>query len=316
MDRQLRIIANAIVSNLENTERIGLMDGKMGICLFLYHYAHYTGVSMYERLAEKLLDHILSQLHPNIDHNVMSGLAGIGIGLSWIIGEGYVKDVDNVCALKEIDNMLLYETELSFLKERDNTVKLYSSGIYLIHRIKYYNRNLSNFHIQKIIKYIPTLLQICKREKGNPSITSLLLSILYVVYSLGERKYIEKNEALDYINTCIFLLSNPFVIDESNVTNSYFFDMKKFFCMIKDRPLLHGSLFSNIIRKEEANYKNIWWTFIFDNFPIKYKIDSMKLYHTMMDFNYHINDLNLELSALGINIYKQIKTYKNENNFK
>ena len=43
MDKILQQIANTIVANLKNTELIGLFNGKIGIALFLYKYAHNSG---------------------------------------------------------------------------------------------------------------------------------------------------------------------------------------------------------------------------------------------------------------------------------
>ena len=47
MNETLQKIANTIVVNLANTEPIGLFDGKIGVCFFLYRYARYSGNGIY-----------------------------------------------------------------------------------------------------------------------------------------------------------------------------------------------------------------------------------------------------------------------------
>lgn len=71
MDKILQQIANTIVANLKNTESIGLFNGKIGIALFLYKYAHYSGSTVYEEIASELLDDVFNQLKPNISPSIV-----------------------------------------------------------------------------------------------------------------------------------------------------------------------------------------------------------------------------------------------------
>ena len=42
---------------------LGLYNGKMGMVIFFFHYARYTGNSLYEDFAEEFLNEILENLH-------------------------------------------------------------------------------------------------------------------------------------------------------------------------------------------------------------------------------------------------------------
>ena len=104
MDKILQQIANTIVANLKNTESIGLFNGKIGIALFLYKYAHYSGSTVYEEIASELLDDVFNQLKPNISPSIVDGLGGIGHGLSVLLGEHFVESDPE-------DNCLLYTSD-------------------------------------------------------------------------------------------------------------------------------------------------------------------------------------------------------------
>ena len=46
MNELLRKIANTVIANLDNTTEIGLFKGRMGLTIFLYEYARYSGNSV------------------------------------------------------------------------------------------------------------------------------------------------------------------------------------------------------------------------------------------------------------------------------
>ena len=57
---------------------LGLYNGKMGMVIFFFHYARYTGNSLYEDFAEEFLNEILENLHTETPISFKRGLAGIG----------------------------------------------------------------------------------------------------------------------------------------------------------------------------------------------------------------------------------------------
>ena len=42
---------------------LGVLNGKMGIVLFFFHYARYTGRVLYEDFAGEMLEEVIQELH-------------------------------------------------------------------------------------------------------------------------------------------------------------------------------------------------------------------------------------------------------------
>ena len=59
-----------------NTD-IGLFDGKMGIAIFFFHYARYSGLSVYEKFANELLDDVCEEVSMQMPITLGDGLCGI-----------------------------------------------------------------------------------------------------------------------------------------------------------------------------------------------------------------------------------------------
>lgn len=84
---------------------IGLFSGKMGICIYFFHQARLTKNKKYEKFAEKLLDSIYSQIHLQGSIDIEDGLAGICLGIDYLIEEKFVKgNVNSI--LKELDDTI------------------------------------------------------------------------------------------------------------------------------------------------------------------------------------------------------------------
>ena len=69
-------IANTIMANYDNTEKTGLFDGKMGLCLFFYNCSKYTGCEYYAKTASVLLDEVFKGLNPSMSPSVTDVLTG------------------------------------------------------------------------------------------------------------------------------------------------------------------------------------------------------------------------------------------------
>ncbi len=63
----------------------GLLHGKMGIAIFLSHYAKHTGNAIYEDYVLDLILEIQKQIHLNSPVDYEYGLAGIGVALDYLI---------------------------------------------------------------------------------------------------------------------------------------------------------------------------------------------------------------------------------------
>ena len=72
---------------------LGLYNGKMGMVIFFFHYARYTGNSLYEDFAEEFLNEILENLHTETPISFKRGLAGIGWGMLYLIKQGFMESL-------------------------------------------------------------------------------------------------------------------------------------------------------------------------------------------------------------------------------
>lgn len=84
---------------------IGLLDGKMGYCIYFYILGKYDKRNRYDSVAENLMEDIYSNILNTSDIEVETGLAGIGLGIDYLIKEGYVSGDVNVI-LEDIDDSI------------------------------------------------------------------------------------------------------------------------------------------------------------------------------------------------------------------
>lgn len=89
-DPQLSQIAEWLLLNGTLNSCAGLLHGKMGIALFFFHYAHFTNQSLFEEYAWNLLMGIQEQIHANYRPDYESGIAGIGVGMDYLIRKEFL----------------------------------------------------------------------------------------------------------------------------------------------------------------------------------------------------------------------------------
>ena len=77
---ELTKIADWLLLNGTLTKCPGLLHGKLGIAIFFFHYARYTGKTLFEEYAWDLIMAIQEQLHVNYRPDYEKGIAGIGEG--------------------------------------------------------------------------------------------------------------------------------------------------------------------------------------------------------------------------------------------
>jgi hypothetical protein len=58
VDLRLLRLADVLLLNASITDNPGLLNGKMGIAIFLYHFARRKGIEMYATYAGELIDEI------------------------------------------------------------------------------------------------------------------------------------------------------------------------------------------------------------------------------------------------------------------
>lgn len=97
-------IANGVSANVQKLTNSGLLEGKMGVAIFLYHYARYSGQTTYSHLADHLVDEIVESMGGS-QVSFSDGLSGIGWGIKHLMTEHFIESDDDV--LEELDNRII-----------------------------------------------------------------------------------------------------------------------------------------------------------------------------------------------------------------
>ena len=97
-------IANTVSVNVQKITNPGLLEGKMGVAIFLYHYTRYSGQNAYNQLADYLMDEIIETMAVS-QVSFSDGLSGIGWGIKHLMKEHFIKCDDDV--LEELDERII-----------------------------------------------------------------------------------------------------------------------------------------------------------------------------------------------------------------
>lgn len=87
-------------------KNLGLLNGKMGLAIFFYHYYKLTNDPLFEDTASELIDEIKDQINIGLSIGFKDGLTGIGWGVEYLIQNGFVEgNAIDVCS--EIDQKIM-----------------------------------------------------------------------------------------------------------------------------------------------------------------------------------------------------------------
>lgn len=318
MNKILQRIANTIVANLANTEPAGLFDGKMGLCLFLYRYARYSGHETYEDIASILLDDVFSQLKPNMSPSAMDGVASIGFGLVKLFREDFSESDADDNVLKNIDDILLRNIRTASTKEVQFPIPLYSSGIYLLSRISFHKDEMESEWVTSVIQHAIWLIADCDKKPQKAPVLSLLNSMFYAFSRLLSILETDRNK-IKHLLTDILRLS-VLSIQQNNYNE---IDVILFQQNIKNLPSefkIEILPITNTLKEvcsfafEETNmdmlYDNLWWWLLYDLWPKEdFSLDVIENYidEKLKDSYYDEMAVNSKLAAVGIWIMSQNK---------
>jgi hypothetical protein len=90
-------IVDMLMLNGTLTECPGLAHGKMGITTFFFHYAQFTGNELFADYAMDMIGEMLNQIHVNSPADYEKGLAGIGVGIDYLIRNKFLITDDDIC---------------------------------------------------------------------------------------------------------------------------------------------------------------------------------------------------------------------------
>jgi len=137
-DNKLHLIYKDILTSSFYIQNNGLLFGKMGMAIFLFHYAQYTHAEDIRDKAFDLVFHITKNLNISLI-NYTNGISGIGVGIEYLIQHKFLEgNTDEV--LEDFDEILYSQI---------HSQKLYLSMKDLFDLEKYFQTRLSNPQTEK-----------------------------------------------------------------------------------------------------------------------------------------------------------------------
>jgi lantibiotic modifying enzyme len=138
----LEQIANKLIALNPVIYEKGLMNGKMGLVLFFFHYSRAVGEKKYSDLAFSILEKsfIFERNNPHVC-SFSSGVAGIGCVLEHLVNDNFIEAETN-SLLSEIDTLLIQTIKHDI--NNLNTDFLYGcvgTGLYFLYRKNINNRS-------------------------------------------------------------------------------------------------------------------------------------------------------------------------------
>lgn len=319
MDNTIKRIANTIIANLDNSQEIGLFNGKMGISIFLYKYAAYSGEKVYSDIADDLIDEISSKITSDFSPSAMDGIASIGYGFSLLLKEHLLEgDLDDV--LFDIDKRLLQNAKSALLKEMSFPIPVYSSGIYLLSRISFDGSERENKWIAGTIEMAIYFITTCVIEKKyNPKL-SLLNSMLFVFSRLYEKNEYSRINSYQLLDDILTLALNT--IKSKQQTNPDLMLFRQMISILPERLILKYkaemeqlNLAKVSIDDIESWNNNLWWSFLYNVISKeRFSKNEIKQYvdKKLLESSFELMTINNQLAILGLWL---MQIEKNEKRF-
>ena len=280
-EKILKQIANILSVNLQMETQAGLLQGKMGIALFFYHYARYTGNKRYDFFPEEYMSLAGKYLSFNSEKNITHGMAGLGWGIDYMIRNGFIDAEED--ALDNVDPIIKKVDNRGFIDEIALNIPLFSKGLYFLQR-----KNAELVY--------ESLLEVTHFIKTNPGINIPLMYINSIVYVASVSPELFRNTSFNDV-----LPDFLFDIAVKNI-NSEGVDIQDYMLLKKNISLMpehQASKWSKLLesRNELTLTPDCYWIdFIFPDGE-KAIVNTEKTYAWIQSF---LNRLDYEM----ISIYK------------
>jgi len=147
----LQRIINILLINGGFLENVGLYTGEMGLVLFFFRYARYTGNGLYKDYGFDLIEKIQNRLHNETPIDYKQGTSGIGSAIEYLVQEGFI-DADTDEILEEFDHRIF-----SMCNPPDLSIEnVLSTGYYAIWRLSGNSAQKDNI----LTKILPPIVAI------------------------------------------------------------------------------------------------------------------------------------------------------------
>lgn len=213
----LQRIARYLMLHSSFINNIGLLNGKMGIAIFFFHYAKYTNNKLYENFAGCLIDEIYAEININSPKDFKNGLCGIAWGMEYLIRNHFVQaDADEV--LEDIDKQIL---ERDVRRISDNSLETGLKGIayYVISRCENSKKGKSSISKEYIIDLIASLDINMRKDEESIFLSKQLKNILTQedVHGTNKLLYMMSSQ-IKYKTKALFEEDRPLGIANSGYT--------------------------------------------------------------------------------------------------
>jgi len=212
----LQSIAHHLMLHGSFINNIGLLEGKMGIAIFFYHYYNHTKKALFRDFGGELIDEIYDEVHINSPLDFINGLSGIAWGIEYLIRNKYV-DADPDEILEDLDNKIL-EWDVRRIMDISLENGLIGLAYYIINRCS--NKDKRCQSIPEI--YISDLVSSLKLKIGNNNLYYHVIEDLTAIIS--GRKIVKivnplyefyKNSI--YKENCLFQTDYPLGISDNGL---------------------------------------------------------------------------------------------------
>lgn len=264
----LQKIANTIMINYQYSESIGLLNGYMGIAIFMYYYSRYSAIDSYRKLADELLGIVYANLNNKLSYNFAEGLTGIGWGFKHLKRYGFIEIDDDF--LEEVNINLASSNLDELLKEFRSNYPVFSEGIYYINEGVVENERILYNRLE-----------------------NLLIELRNEVFPMG------------YINSVLYTIINFRDVNMANSMLKLLTDVIFYALSESDKKSYEYFLFTVIIRKfDKTTYDVKSILNMLDVFSIN-KLDNRNLSVEWCRFVYmpFLNDYRLNMDASKMDYY-------------
>lgn len=315
MKKTLLQIANTIVANQSNTTIDGLVNGKMGISLFLYEYSRISGYDVYGGMAKDIADDVYRRIQKYLAPGTINVLGEIGIATVRMIASGHIDNEDDNSTLRKIDN-IIYRFPAAFSKGGGlvGDLHIYPSGFYVLQRMTCFDDNFDSGLCRTMVEETNKFLHKYIASKDATLDTGICNSILYTFCKLGQPLHeagIDVGETVGHAAKIIMrnLENNEYTDKDVFIIRNIIDKCKAFM------PECHEELQSWIDKHSkpfsmDTYYKNSWEMYLYDIDPLKYiSLTDLSYYvgEKAKDMFYDMHTANSMLSGLGMSIIKHIE---------
>ena len=184
-------ILNTKIFDYKGGDSIGLADGRTGLCIYFYCISRMCNNKDYYQKAELLMGEIFEQVANIKVYDIKTGLAGIGLGIDYLVENQYLEgDINDI--LEDVDNALFLQI-CNREKTWDNDISLQLQLLYYFTiRLRKQNKNSENKYffrevVVDTINFISEkIYSLFQEEQISFSMENTSIMSLLTLYHCGE----------------------------------------------------------------------------------------------------------------------------------